>query len=215
MHQYLSWTGPRRWRNHRRSRTIERMKSSPSCIAGRTRALTWPLAGMLLLAGCASMESASRHADAAPTAAAEAVPLQAVTSGLFASGQPAPSQWASIRASGLTTVINLRPDGEMGGRDEASEVASAGMAYRQLDISGVQDITDANAAQVQAWIDEAPGPVLLHCASGNRAGALLAMIAARNGAPPEEALELGRRAGMTSLEEPMRAMLDLKTADTP
>ena len=102
----------------------------------------------------------------------------------------------------------------MAGRDEASEVVSAGMAYRQLDVGGVQEITDANAAQVQAWIDEAPGPVLLHWASGNRAGALLAMVAARNGAPPEEALELGRR-GMTSLQEPMRALLDLKMGDTP
>src|SRR3546814_19861958 len=100
----------------------------------------------------------------------------------------------------------------MAGRDEASEVVSAGMAYRQLDVGGVQEITDANAAQVQAWIDEAPGPVLLHWASGNRAGALLAMVAARNGAPPEEALELGRR-GMTSLQEPVRALLDLKMVD--
>lgn len=56
--------------------------------------------------------------------------------------------------------------------------------------------------------------MLLHWASGNRAGALLAMVAARNGAPPEEALELGRR-GMTSLQEPVRALLDLKMVDTP
>lgn len=103
----------------------------------------------------------------------------------------------------------------MGGRDEASEVATAGLVYRQLDVGGIRDITDANAAQVQAWIDEAPGPVLLHCSSGNRAGALLAMIAVRNGAPPEEALEVGRRAGMTSLEEPVRVLLDSRTVDTP
>src|SRR3546814_760071 len=141
-------------------------------------------------------------------------PREAGTGGLFTSGQPATSQWASIRSSGVTTVINLRFDEERAGRDEASEVASAGMAYRQLDVGGVQEITDANAAQVQAWIDEAPGPVLLHWASGNRAGALLAMVAARNGAPPEEALELGRR-GMTSLQEPVRALLDLKMVATP
>ena len=191
------------------------MRSSPSRISARIGALTWSLAGVLLLASCASIEPASRHADAAPAAAAQEVPLQAVRSGLFASGQPTPSQWASIRASGVTTVINLRPDEEMGGRDEASEVATAGLVYRQLDVGGIQDITDANAAQVQAWIDEAPGPVLLHCSSGNRAGALLAMISARSGAPPEEALELGRRAGMTSLEEPVRVLLDSQTVDTP
>ena len=176
---------------------------------------TWIVIFALLLAGCASVEPASRHVDAAPADAAEEVPLQAVRSGLFTSGQPTPSQWASIRASGVSTVINLRPDDEMGGRDEASEVATAGLVYRQLDVGGIRDITDANAAQVQAWIDEAPGPVLLHCSSGNRAGALLAMIAVRNGAPPEEALEVGRRAGMTSLEEPVRVLLDSRTVDTP
>ena len=190
------------------------MESSRSRIVCRIRALTWPLAGVLFVAGCASTEPASRHTDAAPAVTAEEAPLRAVADGLFASGQPASSQWASIRAKGVTTIINLRPDDEMGGRDEASEVATAGMAYRQLDVAGVQDLTDANAAQVQAWIDEAPGPVLLHCASGNRVGAVLAMIAARNGAPPEEALELGRRAGMTSLEDPVRALLDLEATDT-
>lgn len=190
------------------------MKSGSFRLSGRIGALTWSLLGTLLLAACASVEPASRHVDAAPADAAEEVPLQAVRSGLFTSGQPTPSQWASIRASGVTTVINLRPDDEMGGRDAASEVATAGLVYRQLDVGGIQDITDANAAQVQAWIDEAPGPVLLHCSSGNRAGALLAMIAVRNGAPPEEALEVGRRAGMTSLEDPVRALLDLEATDT-
>ena len=190
------------------------MKFSPSRTFGRIGALTWALVGVPLLAGCASMEPASRQADAAPAATAAEASLQAVRNGLFASGQPAPSQWASIRASGIPTVINLRPDEEMAGRDEASEVANAGMAYHQLDVGGIQDITDVSAAQVQTWINEAPGPVLLHCASGNRAGALLAMVAARSGATLEETLALGRRAGMTSREEPVRALLGHKTADT-
>ena len=173
----------------------------------RILSLAWPLAGVLLIAGCVSTGPAGPHAEPVPSVSTDEVPVRAVSDGLFTSGQPAPSQWAPIRARGVTTVINLRPDDEMDGRDEASEVAAAGMAYRQLDVAGVHDITDANAAQVQAWIDEAPGPVLLHCASGNRAGALLAMIAARNGTPPEDALALGRRAGMTSLEEAVRPLL--------
>ncbi len=169
--------------------------------------LLGPLAGTLLVAGCAAHEPLSPHAETASAAATDEAPVRKVADDVFASGQPAPSQWASIRARGVTTVINLRPDQEMGGRDEASEVNAAGMRYRQLGIEGAEGVTDANAARIQSWIDEAPGPVLLHCSSGNRAGAMLAVIAARNGMPPAEALELGRRAGLTGLESTVRDLL--------
>src|SRR3546814_9651706 len=76
---------------HRRS------QPGPALAAGRRAALV----------GCASTQPASRYAGAASAASSDEVPLQAVTSGLFTSGQPAPSQWASIRSSGVTTVINL------------------------------------------------------------------------------------------------------------
>src|SRR3546814_7753761 len=84
------------------------------------------------MGGCASTRRASRYAGAAAAASSGEVPLQAVTSGLFTSGQPAPYQWASIRSSGVTTVINLRLDEEMAGRDEASEVVSPGIATTRL-----------------------------------------------------------------------------------
>ncbi|MGO1540146.1 MAG: beta-lactamase hydrolase domain-containing protein [Luteimonas sp.] len=191
------------------------MRSRHTRTTARTLSLAWPIAGALFLAGCASMEPPDGNAGAAaPAAAADETPVRMVAEDLFTAGQPTPSQWASIRARGVTTIINLRPDEEMAGRDEAAEVASAGMTYRQLDVTGIHDVTDTNAAWVQAWIDEAPGPVLLHCASGNRAGALLAMIAARSGTPPEEALELGRRAGMTSLENAVRQLLVADAAKT-
>jgi len=181
--------------------------------AVRAPLLACALAGVLSAAACASMDAPSgRDATAPATAANEAneaneATIRKVADGLFAAGQPTRSQWPSIRERGVVTVINLRPDREMAGRDEAAEVASAGMAYRQLGVAGIHDITDANAARLREWIDESPGPVLVHCASGNRAGALLAVIAARSGTPLEEALELGRRAGLTSLEEPVRALL--------
>ena len=44
------------------------------------------------------------------------------------------------------------------------------------------------------------GPVLIHCASSNRVGALLALRESLRGASDEEALEFGKQAGMTRLE---------------
>lgn len=182
-------------------------------MTDRILSLAWQAAGALFLAGCTASGPSGHHDRASPASASAEAPLRMVAEGLFASGQPAPGQWTSIRTQGITTVINLRPDAEMAGRDEAAEVAAAGMAYRQLDIGGSEDITGENAARIQAWIDEAPGAVLLHCASGNRVGALLAVIAARNGTPPAEALELGRSAGLTSLEPAVRAVIGPATTD--
>lgn len=136
------------------------------------------LGGAVCLASCASVDPGSTQARAAVPAEA-GTPLHQVSDRLYTAGQPAPAQWAEIRAAGVTTVINLRPAQEMDGRNEAAEVAAAG----------------------------------LHCASGNRAGALLALIAASDGMPAEDAVELGRRGGMTSMEAPVREVLGLPAAD--
>lgn len=183
------------------------MKRGHPHSTARLAALAWPLAGALLLAACASMQPPAERGAVAPDAAVEEAVLREVADDLFTSGQPTPSQWDAIRRRGVTTVINLRPDAEMDGRNEGYEVASAGMGYRQIGIAGAAGVTDANAARVQALIEAADGPVLLHCSTGNRAGAMLAVIAARNGTPLEEALELGRRAGMSSLEDTVRSLL--------
>jgi hypothetical protein len=51
---------------------------------------------------------------------------------------------------------------------------------------------------------------MVHCASGNRVGALLALRANRlEGASPEDALELGLDAGLTRLEPAVREALGL------
>ena len=40
----------------------------------------------------------------------------------------------------------------------------------------------------------------MHCASGNRVGALMALRASQNGASAEEAMAAGKAAGLTRLE---------------
>src|SRR5690606_8559122 len=133
---------------------------------------------------------------------------------VYGAGQPDAGDWAGIAAHGVTTVIDLRPDAERPGRDEAAEVRAAGMAYRQVPVAGARDLTPEAARTLWQAIDAAPGRVLVHCASGNRAGALLALAAVREGGmAPEQAPRLGRRAGMTSLEPRVREMLELPSVD--
>jgi protein tyrosine phosphatase (PTP) superfamily phosphohydrolase (DUF442 family) len=67
-----------------------------------------------------------------------------------------------------------------------------------LPIAGADAITYENAAALDAILRATAGPVLLHCATGNRAGALLSLRQHLNGASKKDALALGIEAGMTS-----------------
>ncbi|MGB5353711.1 MAG: hypothetical protein WBN32_08890, partial [Woeseia sp.] len=75
-------------------------------------------------------------------------------------------------------------------------------------IAGPDDVTFENAAKLDALLAEFAGPVLLHCGSGNRVGALFALRAKAAGLSNEQALEVGRRAGLTQLEEQVRQRMD-------
>lgn len=126
---------------------------------------------------------------------------------LLIGGQPSPAAWPALGAAGVSTVINLRPDSEMDGRDESAEVAAAGLAYRQIAVAGADDITMANALVLWKLIDQAEGKVAVHCASGNRVGALLALGAAQHGMDTEAAVAFGRSAGLGSAETRVREVL--------
>lgn len=171
------------------------------------------------LAACGA-HRADTVAPAAPgVAAPDALPairgLRTPTDGLLTAAQPDAGAWAALAAQGVTTVVNLRPDAEMAGRDERSEVEAAGMAYHQIPVAGSADIHHENAARLRQIIAGAGGRVLVHCASGNRAGALLALDAAASGAiSPHDALEYGKSAGITSagIEAVVRERLGLPAA---
>lgn len=120
--------------------------------------------------------------------------------GLHTGGQPSPEDLARLQAQGVRAVIDLRGPQEERGYDQAAEVRRLGMDYITLPIASKDDVTPANAAALHALLDAQDGDVLLHCASGNRVGALLALRAATAGVPHEDALELGRAAGLKSLE---------------
>ncbi len=119
--------------------------------------------------------------------------------GVVAGGQPTREQLDEAAARGLRTVINLRTQGEsdIGRR----QVEARGMAYVALPIAGAEGLTADNAAALQLALTAAEHPVMVHCGSGNRVGALFALRAHYfDGASAEEAMAFGREAGMTRLE---------------
>lgn len=131
---------------------------------------------------------------------------------LYTAGQPSAAELQQAAAAGVTTLIDLRQPDEARGFDETAAAERLGLRYVRIPVAGAAGLTEANAQALRTALAQSQGPALLHCASGNRAGALLALLQAREGASVEDALTFGRAAGMTSLEAPTRVLLEQDAA---
>jgi uncharacterized protein (TIGR01244 family) len=115
-----------------------------------------------------------------------------------------------LRAAGIKHVISLRTAEEVQGFDEAGIAAGLGIDYHSIPIKGVQSLTKENAEKLDALLKQiGEEPTLVHCASGNRVGGLIAVREALiNGQSTEAAIAEGRRWGLTSLEDAVRTALE-------
>jgi uncharacterized protein (TIGR01244 family) len=186
--------------------------------------LTRKLAGFLvavfafptLAAPCRALEaSASSKSDPALGArAADPASLlpngRAPLPGVLTGGQPTEEQLAAIAAAGYKTVINLRPAGESQPPLE-DRARALGLRYVVLPVAGAEDLTPGKAAELGKLLaDRDAYPLAIHCARGNRVGALLALEQAQvEGKDAEAALAVGIGAGLTSLEPKVRELLSL------
>lgn len=128
----------------------------------------------------------------------------------IASGRLQASDMTALKQAGIGEVIDLSVDSETPDFDEAAAMHDAGIRYRNLPIHGPQDLTRANVAQFNQWlIDAGDRPTLVHCASSNRVGAMMALRASLiDGLPVDAAMTEGRRWGLKSLQPAVRERLD-------
>jgi uncharacterized protein (TIGR01244 family) len=126
---------------------------------------------------------------------------------LVASGQPDAATLRAIADSGFAAVVDLRTATEDRGFDEKEAVNQMGMAYASLPIGGPSDVTFDNAALLDHILANYEGRILVHCASGNRVGALFALREKLLGAAADEALAAGKAAGLTRLEAVVKERL--------
>lgn len=124
------------------------------------------------------------------------VPVNGVTT----AGQPDAAALSIFAEQGYKTVIDIRTEPEDRGLDEAKVIGDLGMEYIAFPIDKPEAINFDNARELGRLIEEADGPVLVHCGSSNRVGALFALRKSLDGADDKMALEYGREAGMTRLE---------------
>jgi uncharacterized protein (TIGR01244 family) len=130
-------------------------------------------------------------------------------SGFVSSGQPNEAVLRNFADAGYGTIIDMRMPDEDRGMDERAVVESLGMTYVTMPIGSADDINFENAAALDKLMSGLDQPALVHCASGNRVGALIALRAKANGASNEEALAAGKAAGATRMEEVIRKKLGM------
>lgn len=175
-------------------------------IPARPLALT-----ALLLAASVPLGVSAERAEA-PTPAVERLSIAgqlAPQPNRIVTGTLDPEKMQAIADAGIAHVVSLQPDAEHPDFDEAAHAERLGIHRHHYPISSADDL-DRGAA---LWLDGllsgiGDSDAVLHCASGNRVGAVIALRAAWvEGQSTEDAIAKGRRWGLTGLEESVRERL--------
>jgi uncharacterized protein (TIGR01244 family) len=139
---------------------------------------------------------------------AQVVNLATPEQKVLASGQPTEDQFRLLAEAGVRHVINLRPASEQDW-DEGAFVQSLNMEYHSIPVAGAAGVTRENAASLYQLLADLEGePVVVHCASGNRVGALIAYSSVEfDGLGIDAAIAEGQRWGLTRMEPTVREIL--------
>lgn len=115
-----------------------------------------------------------------------------------------------FKEKGGALVVDLREVTEDDGREEA-QVKQLGMKYRRAPISKSPPLSAKAMAAVEVAVASAQKePVLIHCASGNRASAWLAIhLVEKENKSLDDALKAAKNIGLTSpaMEKEIRRFL--------
>ena len=126
--------------------------------------------------------------------------FRAPESDVLATGQPTVEQFEVMAEQGIKHVINLRTPGEDAGFDEKATVESLGMSYHSIPVSvGEGGINADNSQSLQSLLEQfGEEGVVVHCATGNRVGALISLSVFEDGGTLDDSIAEGARWGMTS-----------------
>lgn len=123
--------------------------------------------------------------------------IRRITPDYAVSPQIEPTDLPALKAAGFATIIDNRPDGEIGPHQHTAVMRSAaealGLAFIANPVIGGA-LTMANVQAQRAAMDSAAGPVLAYCASGNRSSVVWALAEAKN-RPVDDLVGLPARFG--------------------
>lgn len=120
--------------------------------------------------------------------------------GVMAAGQPTGEQLQLLAEEGYHTIIDLRPAEEPHGFDEPAAARDNGMAYVNVPVTPAT-LDQATIDRFLSAMRGATKPLIVHCSTANRVGALFyAWLTLERKEPAEKALEKARAIGLHSPE---------------
>ena len=131
--------------------------------------------------------------------------------GIVFGGQPSAEQVGALAVAGFKTILDLRGVDEDRGFDEVTVVGEAGLSYVSLPITRDTMAEDATFDRYLELFRESERPILVHCASGNRVGALYyAYLVSEKKMDRSAALDVAKANGLRSLSlvDPVNRYLD-------
>jgi uncharacterized protein (TIGR01244 family) len=124
-------------------------------------------------------------------------------------GLPKDGSFAALKDLGFKTIINLNTKDE-GAETEEKAATAAGLEYVSIEVPTKAPTAEQVAELAKIVEDPEMYPVLLHCHSANRVGAMWALYRASTGVPAEIAIQEGRTVGLKpSREGAVREQLGL------
>jgi uncharacterized protein (TIGR01244 family) len=170
------------------------------------------LLAALLLTATAAVAQPPAPGSLGITNAVEAEP------GLLIAGQPTAQQIKAAGKAGYRTVLDLRSRLEDRGFDEEKAAGKAKMVYTNVEVTP-DNLTISKVHYFLMMLREAERPVLLHCSTGNRAGALYySWLVLEKNVPEDQALVQAQAAGLRDplLGDVMKALVaDIKKSQRP
>lgn len=136
---------------------------------------------------------------------------------LFLSEQPDAATFDLAREKGISMVINLRAPAEFDW-DEQNAAKDAGLNYYNIPLIGEEHSFDPQVINQLSAVVKQHGndPILVHCSSGNRASAWLAIyLVNEHNIDLEKAIALAKKTGLTkpAIEAKIRRYLTEHAGD--
>jgi len=116
---------------------------------------------------------------------------------IYLAGQPSPEDLPLLRAEGIRTIISLRHKKELSW-DEANAVEQSDMNFIHVPFGAAQQLKPEIFDKVLKILrDKKQGPMVLHCGSANRVGAIWYVYRVLDGnLSPEAAKKEAQKVGL-------------------
>jgi uncharacterized protein (TIGR01244 family) len=130
----------------------------------------------------------------------EAPKLLCLNEEIATAGQPKDGAFAKLAANGFRSVLNLRTEAEgVDLKREQELVEKSAMKYFNVPVVGSAPKAESVEAFIKVVKDKANHPMLIHCASANRVGAMWMIYRVlEQGWSEDKALQEATEIGLTS-----------------